>query len=208
MEELQFEKLYELNVNKKTEKKNNLTYLSWAWAWAEFVKVYPHAKYKVIKSDNGMPYFKDESGAFCYTEVTAGGLTHEMWLPVMDYKNQAIKNPTAFDINKTVMRCLTKNLAMFGLGLYIYAGEDLPEETHQEPIKAPSKAWSHDELKKKAGKEAKGAKHEFELSNGKIVTRKVAAKVAEKAGEVPKSVGKKLHSHDLRRAAGIKKKKM
>jgi hypothetical protein len=74
-------------------------------------------------------------------------------------------------------------------------------------IKAPSKAWSHEELKKKAGKEAKGAKHEFELSNGRIVTRKVAAKVAEAAGEVPKSVGKRLHSHDLRRAAGIKKKK-
>jgi len=73
-------------------------------------------------------------------------------------------------------------------------------------VVAPSKAYSHDQLKKKAGKEAKGAKHEFELSNGKIVNRKEAAKVAEKAGEVPKSVGKKLHSHDLRRALGIKKK--
>ena len=149
MEELQFEKLYELNVNKKTEKKNNLTYLSWAWAWAEFVKVYPKAKYEVKKNSDGLPYFKDESGAFCYTEVTAGGLAHEMWLPVMDYKNQAIKNPTAFDVNKTVMRCLTKNLAMFGLGLYIYAGEDLPEETetHQEQIKAPSKATEDDKKK-------------------------------------------------------------
>jgi hypothetical protein len=75
-------------------------------------------------------------------------------------------------------------------------------------IVAPSKAWSHDELKKGEGKAAKKAKHEFELSNGRIVTRKVAAKVAEKAGEVPKSVGKKLHSHDLRRAEGIKKKKV
>ena len=75
-------------------------------------------------------------------------------------------------------------------------------------IVAKSKAYSHDELKKMVGKEAKGAKHEFELSNGRIVTRKVAAKVAEKAGEVPKSVGKKLHSHDLRRAEGIKKKKI
>jgi hypothetical protein len=82
------------------------------------------------------------------------------------------------------------------------------KEKSGKVIKAPSKAWSHEELKKKAGKEAKGAKHEFELSNGKIVTRKEAAKVAEAAGEVPKSVGKKLHSHDLRRAAGIKKKKM
>jgi hypothetical protein len=74
-------------------------------------------------------------------------------------------------------------------------------------VKAPSKAWSHDQLKKEQGKAAKHAKHEFELSNGRIVKRKEAAKVAEKAGEVPKSVGKKLHSHDLRNAAGIKKRK-
>lgn len=80
------------------------------------------------------------------------------------------------------------------------------KEKSGKVVKAPNKAWSHDELKKMAGKEAKGAKHEFELSNGRIVTRKVAAKVAEKAGEVPKSVGKKLHSHDLRRALNIKKK--
>ena len=75
-------------------------------------------------------------------------------------------------------------------------------------IVAPSKAWSHDELKEKEGKKAKGAKHEFELSNLKIVNRKTAAKVAEKDKEVSKSVGKKLHSHDLRNAAGIKKIKM
>jgi hypothetical protein len=74
-------------------------------------------------------------------------------------------------------------------------------------VKAPSKAWSHDELIAREGKKAKGAKHEFELSNGKIATRKQAAKVAEKSGEVPKSVGKKLHSHDLRKAAGINKLK-
>ena len=75
-------------------------------------------------------------------------------------------------------------------------------------VKAKSIAYSHDELKKMAGKAAKGAKHEFELSNGAIVKRKEAAKVAEKAGQVPKSVGKKLHSHDLRKAAGVKKAKI
>lgn len=138
-ETTEFEQLYTLNVNDKTEKKNNLTYLSWAWAWAEFVKVHPEARYEVVKNENMMPYFKDESGAFCYTRVTAGGLTHEMWLPVMDYKNQTIKAPNAFDINKTVMRCLTKNLAMFGLGLYIYAGEDLPEPEHSEAPQNTSK---------------------------------------------------------------------
>jgi hypothetical protein len=80
------------------------------------------------------------------------------------------------------------------------------KEKSGKVIEAPSKAWSHDELIKKAGKAAKGAKHMFETSTGEIVNRKKGAKIAEKAGEVPKSVGKKLHSHDLRRAEGIKKK--
>lgn len=128
-----FEDLYNLNVNNKTEKKNNLTYLSWAWAWAEFKKVYPEATYEIVKFD-GLPYAVDpNTGYMVYTRVTADGLTHEMWLPVMDYRNKALQvgNATMFDINKTIMRCLTKNLAMFGLGLYIYAGEDLPEEESQ-----------------------------------------------------------------------------
>lgn len=133
-----FEKMSKINVNEKTENKNGLTYLSWAWAWAEFVKKCPDATYEVVKFDDGRPYFYDENtGYMVYTRVTAGGLTHEMWLPVMDYKNRAMlarkadngaAPATMFDINKTIMRCLTKNLAMFGLGLYIYAGEDLPEE--------------------------------------------------------------------------------
>lgn len=134
----QFDKVYEINVNEKTEKKNGLTYLSWAWAWAEFVKVYPKATYEILKN-NGMPYFKDECGAFVYTKVDNGELTHEMWLPVMDNRNQAIKNPDAMAINKALMRCLTKNLAMFGLGLYIYAGEDLPEINENEKELAKQK---------------------------------------------------------------------
>ena len=127
MEEL-FTKLNGLNVNEKTEKKGGLTYLSWAWAWAEFKKVYPNATYEIERFENNLPYVKaDGVGYMCFTKVTAGDLTYEMWLPVMDYKNNAILEPNMFDINKTIMRCLTKNLAMFGLGLYIYAGEDLPE---------------------------------------------------------------------------------
>lgn len=120
--------LLELDVNAKTEKKGKLTYLSWAWAWSEFIKVYPEAKYNVKKNENGVPIFGDKTmGFMVYTDVTVGELTHEMWLPVMDHKNKAIMEPNMFDVNKTIMRCLTKNLAMFGLGLYIYAGEDLPE---------------------------------------------------------------------------------
>lgn len=150
-----FEELYSLNVNEKTEKKNGLTYLSWAWAWAEFKKAYPEATYEIVKFENGLPYAYDpNTGYMVYTRVTADGITHEMWLPVMDggnnamksepyevstrYKTIDVKPATMFDVNKAIMRCLTKNLAMFGLGLYIYAGEDLPES--EQPEKSPTTA--------------------------------------------------------------------
>lgn len=122
------EQLLQLNVNEKTEKKNNLTYLSWAWAWAETLKACPTATYEIKKNEHGIPAFgNSDLGYMCYTSVTIDDITHEMWLPVMDNRNKAIKTPDMFDVNKTLMRCLTKNLAMFGLGLYIYSGEDLPE---------------------------------------------------------------------------------
>lgn len=140
-----FEKLYTLDVSKQVEKKEGLSYLSWAYAWREFKRVYPDAEYTVKKDENGRCYFGDEDiGYMVYTTVTAGNLTYEMWLPVMDSKNKTMKlksykystkygektvaGISMFDVNKTVMRCLVKNLAMFGLGLYIYAGEDLPED--------------------------------------------------------------------------------
>ena len=129
-----FNEVNSLSVNDKTEKKGGLTYLSWAWAWGEFKKVYPEAKYEVVKFDN-KPYLEDENlGYMVFTKVEVEDLVYEMWLPVMDYRNKAIPvgQASMFDINKTIMRCLTKNLAMFGLGLYIYAGEDLPEEKAQE----------------------------------------------------------------------------
>jgi len=149
---LDFNKVLNIDVSAKVEKKKTgtatLTYLSWAWAWAEFVKVYPTATYKVLKNkETMMPYFSSDSGVMVYTEVTVDNLTHEMWLPVMDGANNAMKNEAyeystkfgkksvaafdMFDVNKTIMRCLVKNLAMFGLGLYIYAGEDLPEEAQE-----------------------------------------------------------------------------
>lgn len=150
MEENYFEILNSVNVADKTEKKNGLTYLSWAWAWAEFKKVCPNATYNVLKFENDLPYVYDENnGYMVFTTVTVGDLMHEMWLPVMDGANKAMKKDqykyldkwnkektvaatNMFDINKTIMRCLTKNLAMFGLGLYIYAGEDLPEADQPE----------------------------------------------------------------------------
>ena len=138
-----FEEAYSIDVNHKTEKKDGLTYLSWAWAWAEFKKIYPDAVYSVRMFD-GKPFTYDEAlGYMVFTEVTADNITHEMWLPVMNgsnkamkassyqyttrYGNKTVEAATMFDVNKTLMRCLTKNLAMFGLGLYIYAGEDMPE---------------------------------------------------------------------------------
>ncbi len=142
-----FEEVYAINVNDKTEKKNGLTYLSWAFAWAEFKKVYPSAEYEVVKF-NGLPYVREDGvGVMVYTKVSADGCTYEMWLPVMNNVNKAILQPTMTEINKTIMRCLTKNLAMFGLGLYIYAGEDLPESGEEttnasenvKPIKTAQK---------------------------------------------------------------------
>ena len=127
--ENKFLDLLSLNVNEKVEKKNGMNYLSWSFAWSEFCKVYPNASYKVLKDTNmNCAFGNSEQGYMVYTEVTANGITHEMWLPVMDFKNKSMLAPTTFDINKAVMRCLVKNLAMFGLGLYIYSGEDLPEE--------------------------------------------------------------------------------
>jgi len=143
-----FAKLYGTNVSEHIEEKNGFSYLSWAYAWAEFKKVYPNCYYKIQKDENGIPYFgNEESGYMVYTEVAAGGIVHEMWLPVLDGANIAMKlseqtittqkgerkvaGMTMFDVNKALMRCLTKNLAMFGLGLYIYAGEDLPEDLNE-----------------------------------------------------------------------------
>ena len=148
-----YEKMNSINVREKREKKKSgnteLTYLSWTWAWAEVKKRYPDAHYEIIMHD-GLPYVYDENtGYMVFTTVTIQDITHMMWLPVMDGANKAMKNKpytystkysgeksveaaTMFDVNKTIMRCLVKNLAMFGLGLYIYAGEDLPEVEAEE----------------------------------------------------------------------------
>ena len=149
-----FKKFIQLNVNEHTETKNDLTYLSWAWAWQETLKICPTATYEIKKFTNDisgveLPYLESDLGFMVFTSVTINDLTREMWLPVMDNSNKSMKHEaytyqtrsgekrveaaTMFDINKAIMRCLTKNLAMFGLGIYIYAGEDIPIELG-EPI--------------------------------------------------------------------------
>ncbi len=126
-----FETLSAINVNDKVEKKNGLTYLSWAWAWGEVKKAYPSATYEVVRDpQTDKPYFADPHlGIMVMTNVCIDGQCLEMWLPVMNHRNQAltVDQATMFDVNKAIMRCLTKNLAMFGLGHYIYVGEDYPQ---------------------------------------------------------------------------------
>lgn len=146
-----FEDVYAINVNDKTEKKGSLTYLSWPFAWAEFKKVYPDAAYKVNEFGGNFCAGNEKMGYMVQTQVTAGEQTYEMWLPVMDMRNNTILQPRMTEINKAIMRCLTKNLAMFGLGLYIYAGEDLPETPKDfEPIteKELSEVWGVTDVKK------------------------------------------------------------
>ena len=146
--------LSSINCNEHTEKKNGLTYLSWAWAWGITKKNFPSANYRVINF-LGYPYLFDaQLGYLVQTEVTIDGETIGMQLPVMDGANKAqkampykystkfgektVEAATMFDINTAIMRCLTKNLAMFGLGHYIYAGEDIPQTEEAESEKKTS----------------------------------------------------------------------
>lgn len=148
-----FKKLSTVDVNAHVKTKKNLTYLSWPWAWGTTKKMYPDANYKILTFENNLPYIYDENtGYMVFTEVTIEEVTHQMWLPVMDGANKAMKAEsytystkygektveaaTMFDINKTIMRCLVKNLGMFGVGLYIYAGEDIPEADYDSVIEA------------------------------------------------------------------------
>ena len=153
---IMFEALSALNLNEFVEKRNDLTYLPWSNAFDVLRSVYPSATYKVIKNSEGLPYFTDpNTGIMVFTEITIDGITFECFLPVMDYKNQAMKlapytyqvwdsnkksyvdksvdAATMFDINKTIWRCLVKNVAIAtGIGLYIFKGEDVPENSGED----------------------------------------------------------------------------
>ena len=153
---IMFEALSALNLNEFVEKRNDLTYLPWSDCFDVLRSVYPSATYKVIKNSEGLPYFADQStGIMVFSEITIDGITSECFLPVMDYKNQAMKlapytyqvwdsnkkayvdknveAATMFDINKTIWRCLVKNVAIAtGIGLYIFKGEDVPEKSNED----------------------------------------------------------------------------
>jgi hypothetical protein len=153
MGENYFKTLYDIDVRSKTKKKNNkddLAYLSWSSCWAEVKKVYPNATYNIHRfGENHLPYiYDDATGYMVSTDVTIEGVTHEMQLPVLNGANKAMKKEpytytvtykekvtdktveaaTMFDINTAIMRCLVKNCAVHGLGLYLYEGSDLPDE--------------------------------------------------------------------------------
>lgn len=133
-----FEVLNSINVNAHTEKKKGLTYLSWAWAWGELLKKYPLSFYTVYEDANGKVYHDDGKTAWVKTGVTVVDgdyrQEHIEYLPVMDHMNKSIPvdNITSFAVNKAIQRSLTKAVARHGLGLYIYAGEDLPEDSEAE----------------------------------------------------------------------------
>ena len=123
--------LSKVNVNDKTESKNGLTYLSWAWAWGVLKEKFPTATYTVYENPQGWNYFTDGKTCWVKTGVSVEGLEHIEYLPVMDFRNKSIslEQITSFDVNKAIQRSLTKAISRHGLGLYIFAGEDLPEDS-------------------------------------------------------------------------------
>jgi hypothetical protein len=216
-----FETLSTIDVSGFTKKlKTNyssLSYLSWADAWKNLKITYPNASFKIIKdSDTNLPYVGSDIGAMVFTEMSIEGVTHEMWLPVMDNNNQAMKKVaykykvkngerevkamTMFDVNTALMRCLTKNMAMFGLGLNIYTGEDLPL-THEDflseeelKVKAKADAKTKAKAEAEAIKEAEASAKKQDLINEYVhridvnCARKEAGEVHTLIGELDKSI--------------------
>ena len=135
METNYFRELNSIDCSDKIEKKNGLSYLAWAFAWGEVKKRYPDATYTIYENEAGWFYHTDGQTCWVKTGVTVNGIEHIEYLPVMDYKNQSIPQSkvTSFDVNKAIQRSLTKACARHGLGLYLYAGEDLPEDAERAP---------------------------------------------------------------------------
>lgn len=139
-----FEQLFTVNVSDKIEKKNGLSYVSWSYAWGELKKLHPDATYTVYENEAGWMYHTDGHTCWVKVGVTVDGIEHIEYLPIMDFKNKSIplEQVTSMDANKAVQRALTKAIARHGLGLYVYAGEDLPELSAEEKAE-------QEELKKK-----------------------------------------------------------
>lgn len=177
-----------INVKDKTEKKNGLTYLSWAWAWGEVKKLHPDAVYTIYENKDGLFYHTDGRTCWVKTGVTVNGIEHIEYLPVMDHRNNSIplEKVTSFEVNKTIQRSLTKAVARHGLGLYIYAGEDLPEgEEKPKKEEAPKKAPVPSKAKPIAPPfcECCGSEIQSEVVDGKQYTANtIAARAISKYG--------------------------
>ena len=130
-----FSRLNAVNVQDKVEKKNGMNYLSWAWAWGEVKKLHPDATYRIYETPEGCIYHTDGKTCWVKTGVTVNGIEHIEYLPVMDMRNKSIPlaSVTSMDVNKAIQRSITKACARHGLGLYVYAGEDLPEDDNAAP---------------------------------------------------------------------------
>lgn len=149
---MMFKELNEINVSDKTEKKGGLTYLPWAYAWQTLKLHYPEAQYTVYENSDGLNYHHDNITAWVKVGVTVDELEHIEYLPVMDFRNKSITvdKLTSFDVNKAIKRALVKAIAMHGLGITIYAGEDLPEQpTQQQPAKQPASNGKVDDTQRK-----------------------------------------------------------
>ena len=136
-----FKTLSAVNCNEHTEKKGSLTYLSWAWAWQMVKDHFPTAQYTIYENPDGWNYFTDGKTCWVKTGITIEGIEHIEYLPVMDQRNQSIpfEQVRSTDVNKAIQRSLTKACARHGLGLYIYAGEDLPDAPRPSaPSQLPS----------------------------------------------------------------------
>ena len=131
MKQNSFEQLYKVDVSGYVEKKNGFSYVSWPFAVAELRRRHPDAHWEVVRFD-GKPYMKTECGYFVEVAVTVDGVTLSQIHPVLDHRNKPIQQPNAFDINTSIQRCLVKAIALHGLGLYVYAGEDLPPDVKAE----------------------------------------------------------------------------
>jgi len=163
-----FSVLNKINVNDKVEKKNGLSYLSWAYAWGEVKKLFPDAAYTIYENKDGWFYHTDGKTCWVKTGVTVNGIEHIEYLPVMDFKNRSIPadQVTSFDVNKAIQRSLTKAVARHGLGLYIYAGEDLPEGEEPEPVKDKIETTQEDKEKEDVRRAAIGVlMHTYSLDN-------------------------------------------
>ena len=176
-----------INVKDKTEKKNGLTYLSWAWAWGEVKKLHPDAVYTIYENKDGLFYHTDGKTCWVKTGVTVNYIEHIEYLPVMDHRNNSIplEKVTSFEVNKAIQRSLTKAVARHGLGLYIYAGEDLPEGEEKPKKEEPKKAPSPTKAKPIAPPfcECCGSEIQSEVVDGKQYTANtIAARAISKYG--------------------------